>query len=196
MMFTKKSKTECSGIEWSRFLYFLERLKKDDEYQFLLFTALGGYCGLRIGDILSLRWADVLDQDEFELMEGKTGKYRKITINASLREVISFIYQKEAEKKSVELQCKIFLNRSGNPLSRQYVNRKLHQLFHKYKIKAQNASSHTLRKSFGKRVYEMSENSEAALVLLSAIFNHSSTAITRKYIGLSQTQIENVYLNL
>ena len=37
---------------------------------------------------------------------------------------------------------------------------------------------------------------EAALVLLSKMFNHSSIAITRRYIGLSKEQIDDVYTSI
>ena len=57
-----KQKTECSGLEWGDFLLLLDKLKKEKEYRFLLFSAIGTYCGLRANDILSLRWCDILDK--------------------------------------------------------------------------------------------------------------------------------------
>ena len=46
------------------------------------------------------------------------------------------------------------------------------------------------------RVYEKYGQSENALITLSQIFNHSSIAMTRKYIGITQEKIKAVYLNL
>ncbi len=57
-------------------------------------------------------------------------------------------------------------------------------------------SSHTLRKSFARRVYENMNQSEDALVLLSEIFSHSSVSITRRYLGIRRETIANVYLSL
>ena len=56
------------------------------------------------------------------------------------------------------------------------------------------SSCHSLRKTFGRQVYNMnSENSELALVKLMELFNHSSVAITKRYLGLRQEEILETY---
>lgn len=195
-MATKYCKTECTALEWEQLLILVDRLKKTTEYRFLLLICIGSYCGLRLSDILQLRWQDILEKDYFELAERKTGKHRRITINSSLKEIIVFSYSNLLRKKQICAGDYIFTNRQGGVLSKQFVNRKLHSIFQYCRIKVQNGSSHTLRKTFGKRVYEMNDRSEAALILLSSIFNHNSVAVTRRYIGLSQEQIKDAYINL
>jgi integrase len=192
----KNLKTECSGIEWGQFLALTEKLKRNREFKFLLLISLGGYSGLRVGDMLKLRWINIIDKEELELYEGKTGKYRKITFNESLKEIISMCFQNAQCEVNFEENDFLFFNRKKGPLTRQYINRQLHLIFKTNKVRVQNGSSHTLRKTFGRRVYEMNDKSEASLVLLSSIFNHSSTSITRKYIGLTQETIQDVYINL
>lgn len=191
-MSLKKSKTECGPIEWEVFLLLIDRLKKDSDYKMLLLFSIGCYCGLRISDILSLCWRDVIFRDSFELSEMKTGKHRLITINGSLKEIIEHCHN----HLNPLPDSYIFNNRSGRHLTKQFINRKLHATFRKYRVKVKNGSSHTLRKTFGCRVYEINHRSEAALVLLSNIFNHNSVAVTRRYIGLSEEQIKDVYINL
>ena len=57
-----------------------------------------------------------------------------------------------------------------------------------------DADCHSLRKTFGRQVYNMnSENSELALVKLMELFNHSSVAITKRYLGLRQEEILQTY---
>jgi integrase len=194
-MAQKKVKTECSGLEWSQFLVLVDRLKKDKNYRFLLFVGIGCYCGLRCGDILSLRWKDIVDKAEIEIREKKTGKSRTITINQSLIEIINHCFEVQG-RVEVNLEDFVFCNRIGNKLSIQYINRQLHKLLPKYLIRAKNYSSHILRKTFGKRCYEMHGKSPESLVLLSQIFGHSSISITRSYIGISQEKIQNVYISL
>ena len=56
------------------------------------------------------------------------------------------------------------------------------------------ADCRSLRKTFGRQVYNMnSENSELALVKLMEQFNHSSIAITKRYLGLRQEEILETY---
>jgi integrase len=64
----------------------------------------------------------------------------------------------------------------------------------KYKLSVKRFSTHSLRKTFAKRVYTMAgTNSEDALVRLSEMLGHSSTGITRKYIGLTQQVMMDTY---
>lgn len=196
----KNSKTECSGLEWGDFLLLLDKLKKEKNYRFLLFAAIGTYCGLRASDILNIRWIDVLNTGEIEIREKKTSKVRQITMNQNLLDIINYCHEQISAKLGDNFQKEryIFCNRNNGKLSIQYINRKLHDIFRNSnsKMKVQNPSTHTFRKSFGKRIYEMNGKSPESLVLLSQIFGHSSIAITRKYIGISQKQIQNVYISL
>ena len=51
-----------------------------------------------------------------------------------------------------------------------------------------------IERSFGRQVYNMnSENSELALVKFMELFNHSSIAITKRYLGLRQEEILETY---
>lgn len=94
------------------------------------------------------------------------------------------------------IQHHLFVNRKGEKVSIQYINRLLKKTFSDYGVKTQNASTHTLRKTFGKRVWEMDGKSERSLIYLSQIFNHSSVSITRRYIGIVEEDIRNIYLSL
>jgi site-specific recombinase XerD len=52
--------------------------------------------------------------------------------------------------------------------------------------------THTLRKTFGRRFYELHKNKSEALIHLGYYFNHSDTNTTKIYIGVTQEEIENV----
>ena len=105
---------------------------------------------------------------------------------------------KASERFKYTSDTYIFIGRksTGQPITIQQLNRILKQSFKYFGNNIDGISSHTLRKTFGKRVYEMNNESENALIILSHIFNHSSIAITRRYIGLQQEVIQNVYLGL
>lgn len=188
--------TTTSGIDWNTMLGLTQRLRKDKHYRDYLFITVGCYFGLRIGDLLRLRWDEVLDRDEVILKEEKTGKVRKITIHPRVAEALDFCSNELKSKGRFDADAFVFSNRWGDPVTISYVNKRLKILFKNYHVNVKNPSSHTLRKTFGKRVYESDNKSERALVYLSEIFSHSSIAITRRYIGITQEQIANVYLQL
>jgi site-specific recombinase XerD len=52
--------------------------------------------------------------------------------------------------------------------------------------------THTLRKTFGYHAFKNGVD----LSLLMRIFNHSCQAVTLRYIGITQDQIDDVYVNL
>lgn len=188
-----RKNTTSSGMDWDAMLGLTQRLKQDRKYRDYLLITLGCYFGLRIGDLLKLRWKDVLGKNELMLVESKTKKVRRITINPKVAETLDFcsIY-----RKSNDENVYLFANRWGDPVTVSYINKKLKSLFNTYGVRVQNSSSHTLRKTFGKRIYESDNRSERALVYLSEIFSHSSISITRKYIGITQEQIADMYLGL
>ena len=185
-----------SGMEWNEMIGLVTRLERDQKYIPCLLIATGSFLGLRAGDLLSLRWSDLINVDELELNEGKTGKKRKLTINPFLKELLQRISKKQGKQESFQFNEPILKNRWGKQFSIQYANRLLHKTLSEYKVKVKNASTHTLRKTFGKRVWEMDGKSDRALIYLSQIFNHSSTQITRRYIGIVEENISNIYLNL
>ena len=195
-MSLKDSKTTSAYIEWDKVQSLILKLERDGDWQFALLFAIGSFTGLRISDILSLKWNDLLNQDTLQLVEKKTKKHRKISINPQLQKIITRIYRKHIGTNSEEL---VFLSpRHTGTLTVQYINRKLKQIAVKYRITKDPSSikSHSFRKSFGRRVFEINDNSERALILLSDILNHTSIKTTKIYLGIRDQEIEDVYVNL
>ena len=58
---------------------------------------------------------------------------------------------------------------------------------------SQNIGSHSLRKTFGYWIWHESEDKNKALVILMKIFNHSDTATTAKYIGITDDEFQDTY---
>lgn len=192
----RKRQTATSGLEWNTMIGLTQRLKQDELYKFYLLITIGSYFGLRIGDLLSLRWNDVLNKEELIVTEQKTKKNRKITINKKVMEAVNFCSNELRLKDNFNETGYIFSNRWGGQVTISYINKRLKFIFKKYNVSAKNASSHTIRKTFGKRVYEADGRSERSLIYLSEIFSHSSISTTRLYIGITQEQIADMYLSL
>ena len=199
-MSVKNSKTTTSGLEWNAMLGLLHRLKQDKRYRDYLLICLGCYFGLRAKDLLSLTWANLYDGDqvraEFMLIESKTNKKRRITVNPTVVDALEFVRAELMRCGRFSQDGYIFANRWSDRISINYINKQLHRIFERYNVKVQNGSTHTLRKTFGKRVWEMDNKSERSLIYLSEIFSHASIATTKSYVGITSQQIADVYMKL
>lgn len=190
-MSLKYSNTTADYLVWSDAMNLIRKLAKDGNYKISLLIAVGCFTGLRISDILSLRWKQILNTDEFTVIEKKTGKQRIIRLNLQLQEHIRECYE---QINPVGINAPILISQKGTVFTIQRINIILKEVKKKYKLKIKNFSCHSLRKTFGRQVYNMnSENSELALVKLMELFNHSSVAITKRYLGLRQEELLNTY---
>ena len=64
----------------------------------------------------------------------------------------------------------------------------------KYHLKVEHFSTHTMRKTFGRKVFESAgENANMALMRLSELFNHSSPRITKIYLGIREKELLETY---
>lgn len=190
-MSAKYSTTTADHLEWNQAMNLIRNLYNDENYKMSLLIAIGTFWGIRISDILSLKWEQVYDLDEFDLIEKKTKKKREIKINVQLKRHILDCHEKINPRSINEY---IFTSQKGSVFSIQRINVILKDLKLKYNLKIKNFSSHSLRKSFGREIFNRSaENAELAIVKLSQLFNHSNPAITRRYLGISQKELLDTY---
>lgn len=195
-MSLKHSYTTADYITWDTATNLVRKLFRNGDYRMSLFIGCGIFFGLRVSDLLTLSWNQILGGDEFVIYEKKTDKRRVIRINEGFKAHIADCYQ-ALGIKDINEPC--FLNRYGSVLSLQMINRNFKAIKVKYQLKIENFSTHSLRKTWARQVYE-NENSQGkgdmALLKLSEIMNHSCPSITRRYIGLRQQELGEVYDNL
>lgn len=190
-MSAKFSTTTADYLQWDVAMNLIRNLYKDENYKISLLIAMGSFWGLRISDILSLKWEQVINLDEFEIIEKKTQKKREIKINGQLKRHILDCHEKINPRG---LDNHIFTSQKGTVYSIQRINVILKELKLKYNLKIKNFSSHSLRKCFGREIFNRSsENAELAIVKLSQLFNHSNPAVTRRYLGISQKELMDTY---
>jgi integrase len=188
--------TTTAPIKWTQAQTIIKGLMHDRKHNTALLFASGFYFGLRIGDILRLTWEQITGE-QLTITEQKTGKVRSITMHKDYQRLVNDILSEKRRKPSGF----VFVHqradgRKDKPISITAANKRIKRAFQEYGIQTANPSSHTLRKTFGRRVYENNSQSEAALILLSQIFNHRDVSTTRRYIGLTREKIENAYLSL
>lgn len=191
-MSAKNSYTTADYIEWNTAVNLVHRLYKDKDYKMSLLIGCGIFFGLRISDILQLSWDMLLDDSSFQLIEKKTQKRREVRINKGFQKHIWDCYNALLITDKSE---KCFKSRERRVYSIQRINVLLKDIKKKYGIKSvKNFSTHSLRKTFGRHIYERADsNGEMALVMLSELFNHSNIAITKRYLGLRKEEIMGCY---
>lgn len=188
-------RTTTTAMNWDDFRSLISRLERDGEYKFCLLIACGVFTGLRIGDLLRLRFSQFENTEILSIQEQKTKKIRRIKINSDLRELLMRVKEKMGVTDSSQY---IFLNRYGTkPIDRSYVNVRLKEIMRKYDIAVEsNVSSHMFRKTLGNRVLRLNNYSNESVILLMEMYSHSSPAITRRYLGLRERDILDIYDSL
>lgn len=176
--------TKEKNVQPIRSLEEIQRMKDSliryCSYRDYFLFVFGINVGLRVSDILPLRVQDVRDKTHIKIKEHKTGKFRTIYVNQYLHEEID---KYTASMKPQEL---LFPSRKGNGhITSTQAYRTLQKAAEMSGI--ENVGSRTLRKTFGYHHYQRYRD----LAVLQEIFSHSSVSLTKRYIGITQDEIEN-----
>jgi len=201
-----RSRTTTTGsrtttaLPWKEAQNLIKLLQADGYNNTALMCAAGFYFGLRIGDILKLTWQQITAQS-FTIIEGKTQKPRRIEVHPDFAKIARQVWEAIPEARRPKPGQLVFTSqeagrRRSGEITVQAANVRFKKALERYGIDTGNASSHTMRKTFGRRVWEQNGRSEAALVLLGEIFNHTSIAVTRRYLGIRQEEIARAYITL
>lgn len=139
--------------------------------------------GLRIGDVLHLRLADIVLETgryHLDIVEQKTGKRRTFTVPTEV-----YIYlQNYALTKGIKPTQRLF------DLSARAVQNHLQKACSYLGL--EGIGTHSFRKFFAQTIYEKN-NYDIALVR--ELLQHSSVAITQRYIGVSSQRVEQALQN-
>ena len=190
-MAKKNQLTKSDYLPMEDYKKLLYLLHKDRQYLWELYARLAFCTALRVSDILPLTWSDILHKGSLTKSEKKTGKVRKIPFNLNIQTRIEELYMLLKRPNPNEL---IFKSKfTVTSISPQYLNRIMKEWKIKYKLNIENFSTHTFRKTFGRYVYDTSENKSEALLLLNRIFNHSSVEITKVYICIRKDEINSIF---
>lgn len=167
-------------------------LKGKNIRDYLMFM-IGISSALRISDILKLKVKDVWDGKrpvEFIILkEKKTNKLKRFPISKNLNKAI-LLFMKEYDLEQEEF---ILKSRKGEntPVTRQQAAHIISLAADYVGIK-ETISTHSMRKTWGYWAYK----SGVSLALIMEALNHSSISNTRKYLGITQDDLDDVYMSL
>lgn len=172
--------------------YFYER----GEYRNYALIVIGLNTSLRISDLLTLRWMDVYNfhtgtyRQHITILEKKTQKHNTVAINASIIEVLELLWKKE---KEIKPDTFLFTSRKGEnrPITRNYAFTLIKNASNTLGFE-DNISCHSLRKTFGYQAWKQGVQP----ALLMSIYNHSSYEITKRYLGISQDERDEVFMKV
>lgn len=175
--------------------FYLARRRYRD---YALFT-FGINVGMRCGDMLRLKWSDLLDDDgaiveQFTIKEEKTNKFRTIHVNQSAADGLRVYLEKG---KHSDLATGFIFNGKGTEqLKVNSVYRMLKRTAKKLNIRF-NIGTHTLRKTFGYHQYKInSQGNPDFLLRLQKMYKHSAPYVTLAYIGIADEEEKRYYNNV
>ena len=193
---TKRSHPAADALDWDEAMSLIKRLYEAERYRDTMLVASGCYLGLRISDMLTLRWGD-MKGSSLSVEEKKTGKTRYLRLNRNFVKIASQCREGLCNPQDDEYILASTQYEESRPITRQRAAQILKDMKNDYGVKSAKVfSTHSLRKTFGRRVW-MQEcekgRGDQALLLLSDVFGHSSVTITKRYLGIRREEILSVY---
>lgn len=163
---------------------------KKSKRDYTLFV-VGINVGLRAGDLLDLTWEQLLDDngkllDVITIGEEKTDKARRITLNYNTKQAL--LAYKDTLPAATGY---VFRSQKGGTLTVVALHKMIKTTMRDLNIKG-NYGTHTLRKTFAYHAYM----NGVPIETLQKTLNHSSAAVTLRYIGITQEVIADVYNSL
>ena len=184
------SKIAVDPIRRMKDIQSISKLLSDNPRNHLLFV-MGTNNGLRTGDLLKLKVSDVKDMkigDTLVIKEGKTGKRNILVMNKSIHKSIQTYL--EALKPTDDHP--LFASRKGRrSITVQCVNNMVKKWVSEINLKG-NYGAHSLRKTWG---YVQRTTYGVGFEILCKRFNHSSPAITMRYLGIEDKEVQNILMN-
>jgi len=174
-------------------------LRGQRRFRDLLLFTVGINTALRISDILQLQIGHFVDktggiQSRFWIKEEKRNKRHEVIINDSIREVIED-YLAEYPGIAAIPERPLFFNSRRNgfdvSISRGQAWKFISQIAHEVGLHG-NFGTHTLRKTWG---YHARLNG-VDLALIMHKLNHNSLAYTKRYLGITDDELEVVVRKL
>lgn len=187
----KGSRIRVDPIRRLKDIEAIKDLISNNPRDMLLFT-LGINNGLRTGDLLRLKVKDVkhLKPGHYiTIREGKTGKLNVLMVNKTVHKALK-LYLGEVQPDDDDY---LFASRkTRKPLLVQSVNTLIKKWTRAINLTHGNYGTHTLRKTFG---YIQRTKYGVGFEVLAKRFNHSSPAVTMRYLGLTSKEVNTILMN-
>lgn len=179
-------KKEHYDVQPMRNLQDIEDMKKSlrrwcGERDYFMFV-FGINTGLRISDIICLKVKDIRNKDHLLLVEQKSSKKRRVYLKPIHTDIIGYT-------EGLNDDDWLFPSRKGNGhITPTQAYRSLVKAGEM--IDRSDIGTHTMRKTFGYHYYKKTKDVAA----LQEMFNHSAPSITKRYIGITQDELDDTLI--
>lgn len=157
----------------------LRRWCSERDYFMFIF---GINTGLRVSDIIGLKVKDIRKKDHVTVVEQKSDKKRKVFLKPIQTDI-------EAYTSGMNEDDWLFPSRKGSghitPTQAYRALVKAGEMIDRTDI-----GTHTMRKTFGYHYYKKTKDVAA----LQEMFNHSAPSITKRYIGITQDELDDTLI--
>lgn len=187
---TKGKKIAVDSIRNIKDIKTISQHLSDKPRDLLLFT-LGINNGLRAVDLVGLKVKQIEKLkagDTLSIIETKTGKTNVLVINKAVHKVLQR-YLKEVAPDSDDYLFKS--RKGGKAINTQTVSTMVKAWTKAINLEG-NYGAHTLRKTWG---YHQRTAYGVGFEIICKRYNHSSPAITMRYLGITDKEVENVLMN-
>lgn len=175
------------------------QLRGEGRYRDLLLFVVGINSALRISDLLQLRISHLVDEHNhirrrFAIKEEKRGKRQEVVINDSIREAINeylSAYPGAASDPDNYVFFNSKANRFNEAIKRGQAWKFITSICQAVGLRG-NYGTHSLRKTWG---YHARMNG-VDLALIMYKLNHASLAYTKRYLGITDDELEEVVKRL
>ena len=148
-------------------------------------------CGLRVSELVSLKWSQLDEKEGYLRILGKGSKERLVPISErALKEIENYLVWRNELKIKPGEEDYVFLNRRGAHLTRTMILIMLKQQADEAGIH-KTISPHTLRHSFATALLE----GGADLRVIQALLGHESIGTTEIYTHISVQTLRREVLN-
>ena len=168
----------------------IAKLTQDNPRDHLLFV-MGVNNGIRIADLIKLKIKDVRNLKvghTLTITESKTGKNNILVIN----KIVFKALKNYLDKIQPDDEDYLFPSRKGNShLQSQAVSKLVKKWTKAINLKG-NFGCHSLRKAWG---FIQRTQYGVGFEIICKRYNHSSPAITMRYLGIQDKEVHNILMN-